>query len=78
MFLHVGLGNPGNLYRNHRHNVGFMAIDHLIEFYNIPKSKNKFNGEYAKINKANGASIFFKPNKLLVSFSLCNLSGRCF
>ncbi len=51
MFLHVGLGNPGSLYRNHRHNVGFMAIDHLIEYYNVSKSKNKFNGEYAKITK---------------------------
>ena len=65
MFLHVGLGNPGILYRNHRHNVGFMAIDHLIEYYNISKSKNKFNGEYAKINKANGVSIYFKPNKFM-------------
>ena len=65
MFLHVGLGNPGILYRNHRHNVGFMAIDHLIEYYNVSKSKNKFNGEYAKINKANGVSIYFKPNKFM-------------
>ena len=65
MFLHVGLGNPGSLYRNHRHNVGFMAIDHLIEYYNVSKSKNKFNGEYAKITKTNGASFFFKPNKFM-------------
>ena len=42
MFLHVGLGNPGSLYRNHRHNVGFMAIDHLIEYYNISKSNSYF------------------------------------
>ena len=61
MFLHVGLGNPGNLYKNHRHNIGFMAIDKLLEFYNISEKKNKFNGIYAKINKGNGTSIFFKP-----------------
>ena len=28
-------GNPGKEYKLHRHNVGFMAIDSLLEFYNI-------------------------------------------
>ena len=30
MFLHVGLGNPGSEHKLDRHNVGFMAIDHLL------------------------------------------------
>jgi len=30
MKLLVGLGNPGEKYKNNRHNAGFMIIDHLI------------------------------------------------
>ena len=32
MFLHVGLGNPGPEHKLNRHNIGFMAIDHLLQF----------------------------------------------
>ena len=41
MFLHVGLGNPGSEHRLDRHNVGFMAIDHLLKFYKINDALKK-------------------------------------
>lgn len=30
-FLIAGLGNPGSRYRDNRHNIGFMVVDHLSE-----------------------------------------------
>ena len=29
--LVVGLGNPGRKYKNSKHNIGFMAIDHYVK-----------------------------------------------
>lgn len=37
MKLVVGLGNPGDNYRNNRHNVGHMAVDALLK-RNLPKN----------------------------------------
>ena len=44
MKLIVGLGNIGNIYNNTRHNVGFMAIDKLCNYYGIKLNRHKFNG----------------------------------
>ncbi|MBI2054404.1 MAG: aminoacyl-tRNA hydrolase [Candidatus Staskawiczbacteria bacterium] len=33
----VGLGNPGEKFKNTRHNAGFMALDHFAEKNNFPE-----------------------------------------
>lgn len=44
--LVVGLGNIGKGYQNTRHNVGFIAIDYLSEYYKISwNTKSKFQAE---------------------------------
>ena len=48
MFLVVGLGNPGEEYASHRHNVGFMVLDELCGRWRIGPLKQKFGGEQAK------------------------------
>lgn len=42
MLLWVGLGNPGEKYAGHRHNIGFMAIDEIARTHNFSPFKSKF------------------------------------
>lgn len=69
MKLVVGLGNPGNEYKNTRHNVGFMVLDSWMKKNNYSFDKKKFNGEYSIIRINNEDIIFLKP------LSFMNLSG---
>lgn len=53
MKLIVGLGNPGRNYSKTRHNVGFMSIDKLCEYFNVKLDSKKFNGLYTQFNYKN-------------------------
>lgn len=48
MWLLVGLGNPGDKYKENRHNVGFMVVDQIADDNMFPGFKSKFNGEIAE------------------------------
>ena len=67
MKLIVGLGNPGDEYRNTRHNVGFMVLDSFLS--NITWQK-KFNADYYKTIIENETVLFIKP------LTFMNLSGQ--
>lgn len=66
MKLIVGLGNPGKKYEKNRHNVGFLAVDYLIDKFNATKVSSKFKGELFKSNDF----LFLKPTTYM------NLSGE--
>lgn len=58
----VGLGNPGNQYKKHRHNVGFMLLDKLLEKLASDLNwQKKFDGEMVKLNLDNKEIILLKP-----------------
>ena len=67
MILFVGLGNPGDKYKNTRHNIGFKVIEKLINDFNARDiSKTSFKGNLFR--SAN--SLFLKPTTFM------NLSGH--
>ena len=70
MKLIVGLGNPGREYEKTRHNIGFMAIDRIVDSLGISFDKKKFNGSYC-VSNVNGKKVMFlKPLEYM------NLSGN--
>ncbi len=69
--LIVGLGNPGIQYEKTRHNVGFNAIERLIEQMEGVKKKNKFDGELIM------GELFGKEVILLRPQTFMNNSGQC-
>ncbi len=70
MKLIVGLGNPGNEYNKTRHNIGFMCIDKISNYFKVTLDSNKFNGLYTQFNYNNEKIILLKPQKYM------NLSGE--
>lgn len=66
----AGLGNPGARYFNTRHNIGFITIDRLAEFFKIESFTMEDHYLYA-IAEYNGKNI-----ALLKPLTFMNLSGK--
>ena len=70
MLVLVGLGNPETKYSLNRHNVGFMAIDNLVESYKLGPYKTKFQSHIVT-KKINNTPIIFAKHQTFM-----NLSGQ--
>ena len=68
--LLVGLGNPGEKYKNNRHNVGFMTLDYLTNKLKFGRSRTKFLGRTSMGSFKDIKLISFKPQTFM------NESGR--
>lgn len=68
--LIVGLGNPGNEYKDTRHNTGFWFVDKISEQFGISLSHDKkFHGD------AGRGTIFDQDVRLLKPDTFMNRSG---
>ena len=87
MKIIIGLGNPGEKYKNTRHNVGFEFADKLREVWNFPnfEMNNKFNSEISSgklplLNKERaGGEVDEGENKKIILVkpqTFMNLSGE--
>ena len=59
--LIVGLGNPGQAYRLHRHNVGFMVVDHLAKRHGIVLDQERFQVLFGQGRLDHQSVILGKP-----------------
>ena len=69
-YLIVGLGNPGREYRNTRHNIGFMLLDHLAERLGTTFSRLESQALVAKTEHLGKRLVLAKPQAYM------NLSGQ--
>jgi peptidyl-tRNA hydrolase, PTH1 family len=70
MLLIVGLGNPGAEYKNHRHNIGFMAVDAIARANGFSSWSRKFQGEISEGRLGPDKVLLLKP------LTFMNVSGQ--
>jgi PTH1 family peptidyl-tRNA hydrolase len=65
MLLIVGLGNPGEKYAKHRHNVGFMAVDAIAEAHRFGPERKKFQGLIREGEIGAAKALTLKPQTFM-------------
>jgi peptidyl-tRNA hydrolase, PTH1 family len=68
--LLTGLGNPGPKYKNNRHNIGFMIVDHIADRNNAEWRRNIHRDAVCETTLEDRQIILLKPQTFM------NLSGR--
>lgn len=67
MHLIVGLGNPGDKYRNNRHNIGFLAVDAIARRHGFPGYREKYQGLLSEGTIGGERALILKPQTFMNS-----------
>jgi PTH1 family peptidyl-tRNA hydrolase len=59
--LIAGLGNPGESYARHRHNVGFMAADAIAQEHRFPPWRPRYRGLVSEGSISGRKILLLKP-----------------
>lgn len=70
MKIIVGLGNPGTQYETTRHNVGWLALDRLVDSWRAAGPKTQNGAEVWQATRGGEKVLLVKP------LTFMNLSGR--
>ncbi|MCW5697605.1 MAG: aminoacyl-tRNA hydrolase [Bauldia sp.] len=70
MLVIVGLGNPGGAYANHRHNIGYRAVEAIHERHRFGPWRQRFRSQVAEGTLAGRKVLLMKPATYM------NLSGE--
>ena len=69
-YLIIGLGNPGEKYRNTYHNIGFKILDNYAAHHGVKIKKSKARAKIAEFNFDGNKVVLAKPQTYM------NLSGE--
>ena len=61
----VGLGNPGQKYAKTRHNVGFVAVDHIAERLGARIDRAKFHALVTEVDMGGVRVLLMKPETFM-------------
>jgi PTH1 family peptidyl-tRNA hydrolase len=70
MKLWVGLGNPGDKYARHRHNIGFMAVERIAQAHGFGPWRARFQGLTSEGTLGGEKVLLLKPQTFM------NASGQ--
>ena len=70
MYVIIGLGNPGRIYRDTRHNIGYMVLDEICKEYKLKSHRDIGPSQIASFDYSQSEVFLMRP------LSYMNLSGR--